>query len=124
MQKIKLYTFGLSAVCLVFGIALIVLSVSVAPDRTGNILLFYFLFAVFIFSTANLIGFLLRRRFGQRELLNQYLRQSARQGLWFTILLALSLLLLSQTLFSWVSGGLLLLTLVFLESYLLTKNNK
>ncbi|MEO8065650.1 MAG: hypothetical protein ABI643_02235 [Candidatus Doudnabacteria bacterium] len=122
MQKIKLYIIGLALAALSFGLGLAVFSNSLGPDRSGNVILFYFLAAVFTFSLLTLAGFFIRRRFGQRELLNHYLSQSVRQGIWFTLLIILSLFLLSKGMFSWLSGGLLVLTLFFLESYLLTKN--
>lgn len=123
MQKIKLYIIGLIVAFLVFGIGMIVLLSSLTPDRTGNIVLFYVLFAALVFASTSLAGFYLRKNLGQRELLNHYMSLSLRQGLWFTMLLSLSMFLLSSGLFSWISGGLLVLTLVFLESYLLTKND-
>jgi len=123
LHKIKLYILGLTVTATVFALGLFVIINNLMPDRTGNILLFYFVFGVLVFCLGVLAGFFLRRSFGQRELLNHYLALSARQGLWFAILLAVSLFLLSIGLFSWISGGLLVLTLVFLESYLLTKSN-
>jgi hypothetical protein len=124
LQKIKLYTIGLGLVCLVFGISLLVLVNSLSPDRLGNILLFYFVSAIFVFSGTALAGFLVRKTLGQREILHHHLRQAIRQGLWFTLLLVISLFLLSRGFFNWISGGLLTLTLIFLEAYLLTKNDR
>lgn len=124
MQKIKLYIIGLTIACLGFGASLVIFTGSLRPDQTGNIVLFYILFAAFTFFFTSLAGYFLRKSWGQREKLHHYLSQASRQGLWFTLLLTLSLFLLSQGLFSWLSGGLLILTLVFLESYLLTKNER
>jgi len=122
LEKIKLYIIVFSVVCLGFALGLLVLLNSLTPDRWGNVLLFYFLLCGFIFSLGTVIGFNLRRFFGQRELLNQYFRSSIRQAVWFTILVVAFMFLLSKNLFNWISGLSLVLCLIFLEAYLLTKN--
>lgn len=122
MQKIKLYIIFISVICLGFLIGLLVLINSLTPDRAGNVLLFYILFGGLVLTASILLGFFLRKSWGQRELLNQYLITSIRQGLWFTLLLTGSMFLLQKNLFSWLNALLLVLCLIFLEAYLLTKN--
>lgn len=124
MQKIKLYTAILAGLSLVFLIALLWLLAAASPALLLNVLLFYILFSALVFCLSILVGVYLRRLWGQREFLNQYFAIAMRQGLWFTILLAVSLILLRHNLFTWINAGLLILTLVFLESYLLTKNDR
>lgn len=124
MHKIKFYTAILAAAALVFLIALLWLTLAASPALLLNVLLFYLLFAGLVFCLSTLAGVYLRQAFGQREFLNQYLAIAMRQGLWFTILLAVSFTLLRHNLFTWINAGLLILTLVFLESYLLTKNDR
>lgn len=124
MHKIKFYTAILAASAIVFFIALLWLTLATSPTLLLNVLLFYLLFAGLVFCLSTLAGVYLRQAFGQREFLNQYLAIAMRQGLWFTILLAVSLALLRHNLFTWINAGLLILTLVFFESYLLTKNDK
>lgn len=124
MHKIKFYTAILAAAALVFLITLLWLIASASPALLLNVLLFYLLFAGLVFCLSTLAGVYLRQVFGQREFLNQYFAIAMRQGLWFTILLAVSLALLRHNLFTWINAGLLILTLVFLESYLLTKNDR
>jgi len=83
---------------------------------------FYAVFLVFCFALATLSGLLFRRMFGQRELAGLYLKNSFRQALWLSLLATISLVLLSLRLFSWINSILLVLTFVFLESYLISKN--
>lgn len=124
MQKIKLYSIFLAGFGSASVIALLWLINSAAPDRAGNIMLFYALAAILMFCLATLAGFYIRRLFGQYEFSNRYYLQASRQGIWFSLLLTVSLFLLSNNLFSWMNAGFLVLTLVFLESYLITKKQQ
>jgi hypothetical protein len=124
MHKIKLYTIVLSALFFVFLIALVILINSSNPDSLSKILLFYFLSSVAVFCLSTLLAFFARRKLGQRELQNQYLRISIREGVWLMIIFEVSLFLLSQNFFTWISVLSLVLTFVFLESYLLTKTHE
>jgi hypothetical protein len=123
LQKIKLYSIILITFSLILLIALLWLINKTAPAGLGNIFLFYLIFGSFVFCVSTLLGLYLRRAWGQREFLNQYFATAMRQGLWFTILLTVSLILARRNLFSWLNAGFLVLTLVFLESYLLTRKN-
>jgi len=123
LQKIKLYIILLVVLLGLSLAALAYILNAFAPDRAGNIILFYVTLALGGFSTATLLGFQLRKLFGQRELLNTYIAQASRQGLWLSLILVIALVLVRQNLFSWINALLLVLTFVFFESYLLTKNN-
>lgn len=123
MSKIKLYITGLFCFAVIFGLSVLILINNTSPDRVGNILLFYFFVFCLLFCVFTVLAFYLRRMFGQRELQNLYLRLSAREGLWLTIIFVGSLFLLSHKFFSWLNAVLLVLIFVFLESYLLSKNN-
>ena len=124
MQKIKIYIIlhSICALMLLFGLFFLINST--APTRLGDILLFYVVSAGLTFSLTTLIGFYLRKMFGRRELISNYYSLSARQAIWFMVLVCASLFLLNQKLFTWINAGLLVLTLVFLEAYLLTKNDR
>ena len=124
MQRIKIYIIlhSICALLLLFGLFFLINST--APARFSDILLFYAVSAGLTFSLAALIGFYVRKMFGRRELINYYYMLSVRQAVWFVILVCASLFLLNQKLFTWVNAGLLVLTLVFLEAYLLTKNDR
>jgi hypothetical protein len=104
--------------------ALVFVIHSFAPDRTGNIVLFYALAGLLIFSMTSIAGFYLRRLFGQPEFSGSYAAGASRQGLWLSLILIISLILLRHNLFTWINGGLLTLTFIFFESYLLTRSSK
>ena len=123
MQKIKI-SLILLAVLLILSLgALAWLINSFTPSRSGLVLLFYVLTTLAGFAASTLIGFYLRKLIGQREFLNSYISSASRQGVWFSLILVVSLVLLSRNLFTWINASFLILTFVFFESYLLTKNN-
>ncbi|HEX9504332.1 MAG TPA: hypothetical protein VF974_08530 [Patescibacteria group bacterium] len=122
MQKIKIYLI-LLAVLLFLGLGSLAFIVNTfAPDQAIYITLFYFLILLSGFAAATLTGFYIRRLIGQRELLNDYIGQATRQGFWLALILVISLILSHHGLFSWINAGLLVLTFIFFEFYLLTKN--
>ncbi len=124
LQKIKLH-ITLLFVLLILSLAALVYVLSVfTPDMPGSIVLFYFIVAFGGFAAATLLGFQIRKLFGQREFSKNYFTQASRQGLWLSLILVISLILLRYNLFSLINAGLLVLTFVFFESYLLTKNNR
>jgi hypothetical protein len=122
VQKIKIYIILLS-VLLILGLSSLIFIVnSFAPDRTNYVILFYLLVGLCGFAAATLIGFYLRRVFGQREFLNNYIVEASRQGVWLALIVIISLFLSHSGLFTWLNAGLLVFTFIFFESYLLTKN--
>lgn len=109
-------------VALVSAIGLVIVLTTVSPDSVTNILLFYLGTFGLCLSVFTLAGFYLRRLFGSRELAEKYLSLSSRQALWFSLIVLISLLLSSYQLFSWTNAVFLLLVFVFLESYIISKN--
>ena len=122
MQKIKLYLIFLTVILISSLIVLAWLINAYPPEQINYLLLFYFLVALIGFALFTLIGFYLRKLFGQRELLNTYIGSAVRQGIWLALILVTALLLVHLNLFSWINATLLVMTFVFFESYLLTKN--
>ena len=117
MQKIKLYYSLLLILSVLSLLALVWLVNVLSPDRLSNLMFFYLLAGMAIFSLGTIFIFSMRRRFGQRELAGNYLSTSSRQGLWLAIILIISLFLLHRNLFNWTSALLLILTFIFFESY-------
>lgn len=92
------------------------------PESSAlNRFLFYTDFAILSYMVACLAGFYLRQRWGQREFRTKHFAVSARQAVWFMILLTASLYLLSHDLFSLVNSILLVLALIFLESFFIAR---
>jgi hypothetical protein len=92
-----------------------------SPVNALKILFFYIALSVLTFSTLTLLGFNVRKLVGQRELSQRYFFLAARQSLWLTLIVIISLLLSSHGLFSWINALFLIFVFIFLESYLLTK---
>lgn len=84
-----------------------------------NVVLFYLDLLVLIMSTAALAGFQLRQMFGQRERAENYFFVSLRQAVWFSVIIAGSLILQSSGLFNLLNAAILVLAFIFLESYFL-----
>ena len=122
MQKIRFYLISLLVLFLLSLVALVYVFGVFSPDQTNIIVLVYVLAAVATFSATTLIGFYLRRLFGQREFLGNYASSASRQGFWLAIILVVSLLLSHNNLFTWTNAGLLVFAFIFFESYLLTKD--
>ncbi len=111
------------SILLVLGLgSLILVANLLTPDKFSNVLLVYLVVALIGFAAATLGGFYIRKLFGQREFLNNYIGQASRQGIWLSIILVVSLVLTHQGLFTWINAALLVLTFIFFESYLLTKD--
>jgi hypothetical protein len=93
-----------------------------SPESWGSLAIFLFLVCWLSFSVFVLLGFYLRRMFGQPELLNKYFSIAVRQGIFLALILTASLVLASQGLFSWINAMFLVLAVVFFESFLAAKN--
>lgn len=119
-KTIKFYTAVLYA-ALIASILLLALIVS-QLDPTSSLFaqfLFYTDLFVFVLSLSTLFSFYLRKMIGQPEQVNNYLKTAFRQGIWFGILIVVSMILQSFGLFSLLNAVFLVIALVFLESYFL-----
>jgi len=109
---------------LVFGASTIgglILLSNTKPDSFSTITLFYLCVWGFVLSLLTLIGFNIRKRFGQREFVLRFMFLAFRQAFWLSLLVVSSLLLSSFRLFTWINAGILTGVFIFLESYLLTR---
>ena len=123
MNNPRVYMRLFMASAMIFGVGLVLVLLLLPPQKFVNVLFFYTDLSLFSFSVFVLLGIMIRRLIGQREFINLYFSVSLRQALWFCIILISSLLLLRYNLFTLTTVGFIVLTLVFLESYLLVKNN-
>lgn len=123
MHKIKLYILLLGLGAVGFTGFLITIIKNQNPESFGSIILFYSILFAASFCIFTLLGFYARRLMGQRELVQRYLDLSARQAVWLSLIVLISLFLLSQNWFNWLNAGLLVLTLISLEAYLIVKRN-
>jgi hypothetical protein len=72
-----------------------------------------------IYCLAFCIGFFIRRRFGLRELAREQLIVSVREAILLAIVAVVSLILLPLGFFTLLNALLLVLSVIFLESYFL-----
>lgn len=126
MQRIlKIYVLGVSLFAVLSFLGLIAIIYLLDPTQGfTNKLLFYLDFAIFVFLLGSLLGYYLRKKFGQRELQLRHFRVSIRQAVWFSVLITTSLFLISNDLFSLTNTILLLLALIFLESFFVSRQNR
>jgi hypothetical protein len=122
VHKVKFYLISLSVLLILSIGALIWLTNSFTPDKAAVIAMFYGLIALMFFSGATLLGFYLRRVFGQREFLTTYVTTASRQGFWLSMILVVSLLLLHQGWFTWLNAMFLIFVFIFLELFLLSRD--
>ncbi len=104
---------------LIFSIAAFIFIVTVL-DPTGSksaILTFYLNLFILTLSSSALLAYYLRQSFGQRELSYRHLVISFRQGLWFSLLIVVSMNLQVYGLFSALNAMFLTIALIFLEAY-------
>lgn len=90
----------------------------------GTLALFYASTGGFVLAAAALAMYLIRAKLGLRERIKRHFYVSLRQGLWVAVLFAASMYLQSAQLFSWMSSGLLVVALIFLESYFLNNERE
>lgn len=124
-QLIKNYILVLWFLLTVTLGALILVIIRLDPTNGKfNLVVFYLDFAILIYCASCLVGYYLRKSIGQREYLNQYLKTSLRQSLWFSSLATISLLLKAFSLFTTLNVSLFLIALIFLESFFLVKTQR
>ncbi|HTL39470.1 MAG TPA: hypothetical protein VL306_01520 [Methylomirabilota bacterium] len=124
MQKNKLYIILHATSVIVFGTGVVITLFLVPPEGWTHLLLFYSLLCLCSFSVFSLIGMYVRKWFGQRELIGQYMVTASRQAVWLTIILAGALALASRNLLTWLNATFLVLAVVCFESYLIVKNDR
>ena len=94
----------------------------VDPETTNWIgfWLIYITLFVSLVGTASIIGFLIRFLALKQQLIWEAVKEAFRQSFLFALLVIISLILLSQDLFTWLNIALLVLGLSAVEFFLLT----
>lgn len=128
-MSIKKYLILMGIATLICWLSLITVLYCIDPTATSTIgyICFYASLFFSLLGTFSLIGLCARLLLKREEIPFRYIGISLRQGLWFSILVTTSLLLMGQKLFTWWSMGLLVLGLIILEIFFLSframKNN-
>ncbi len=122
MKNITLYLFFflLLAALGIIGLVLVISRLD-PDDGPVNPFLFYLTLFATVLSVSTLIGYSIRRRWGQREFLKRYLSVSFRQAVWFGLILTLGMFLQANDLFSLLNAAFLIIMFVSLEAYFLTR---
>ncbi|MFA5886869.1 MAG: hypothetical protein WC863_03810 [Patescibacteria group bacterium] len=119
LKKYLLVMGGLTIIC--WGVFLFVADL-VNPDTTNWLGFFLFYAALFIalVGTVALLGFVLRFVALKKELAFNLVRNSFRQSFLFSCFIIILLILKSQSLFTWLNLGLLLIIFTILELFLIS----
>lgn len=96
------------------------------PFSGGIIAVFFFYASLFlaIVGSFAIIGFILRRKFLQGELIFRQVAVTFRQAFWFGLLVTISLGLKKMNMLTWYNSLLLILVLVVLEFFFLSTKRK
>jgi hypothetical protein len=121
LQKNRFFLILLGIAAVIGGIGLFVAVSTLSPDTGAHVFIFYLVLAFLAFSLFTLLGTYLRKLRGSREMVSMYLAVSARQAIWLTSILIISLILSSLGLFTWLNALFLILAFVFFEFYLTSK---
>lgn len=117
---VKVYTTLLAGLLIasIVGFLVIISGFDPAKSRIAVLLLYLDVFFL-VLSLSSLSAFYLRSVWGQREHSRRHFLVSFRQGLWFSILVVISMNLQAFGLFSTLNALFLAIALVFLEAYFL-----
>ena len=99
---------------------------TVDPDLTDwiGLTLFYSSLFLSIVGSAAIIGFLLRFVILKQKLAWQIVKEAFRQSFLFALLIIVSLILLSYSLFTWLNLLFLIIGLTILEFFMLSMERK
>ena len=95
---------------------------SINPEITNwlGFLLFYVSLFLSIIGTSALVGFLVRFVFLKKHIAFRLVKEAFRQSFLFAFLIVISLILLSQDLFTWLNIFFLIISLSVLEFFMLS----
>jgi hypothetical protein len=122
-MSLKKYLIFMSLLTLFCWLAWLVVLYFINPQEAGIVgfLLFYCSLFVALVGTFSLLGFFLRVWFSRQEVIFRHLGISTRQSLWFSLLLVGVLIMQGAGYMRWWSVGLLVLLLIILEFFFLSK---
>ena len=124
-MSIKRYLILMGIASLICWLSLVTVVYCIDPTATTNVGYFCFYASLFfsLLGTFSLIVLIIRLAIKRHEIPFRNIGISLRQGLWFSIFITMSLAILGQKLFSWWSIGLLLLCLIILETFFLSRRH-
>lgn len=107
-------------------LALVVIVFKIDPYNAGFIGLFSFYLILFLalVGTLSLVGFFIRFIFLRKMVLFRHIGVTLRQAVLFSVLVAVSLMLQSNQLFTWWNALLLILSFTLLEFFFLSREGR
>jgi len=122
-MSLKKYLIFMSLLTLFCWLAWLIVLYFINPQEAGIVgfLLFYCSLFVALVGTFSLLGFFLRVWFSRQEVIFKHLGISTRQSLWFSLLMVGVLIMQGAGYMRWWSVGLLVLLLIVLEFFFLSK---
>lgn len=122
LMTLRQYLAIMSIMTLICWTAWIYIVFTIDPDLTNWIgfLLFYLALFLALTGTAALAGFTVRFAALRQKLAFYSVKEAFRQSFLFSALIIVSLLLLSQHLFTWLNLGILIVGLSILEYFLIS----
>lgn len=124
-MTLKSYLTIMTILTLICWVALVYVVFAINPETTNWIgfLLFYIALSLSLIGTATLVGFVIRFIALKQTLVFRSVKEAFRQSFLFATLIVISLLLLSQSLFTWLNLFFLVVGLSILEFFLLSYKN-
>lgn len=121
-MTLKHYIISMSIMTTITWSVFVYILFIIDPENTNwlGFVLFYATLFVSLVGTASMAGFLVRFLMLKQQLVWEAVKEAFRQSFLFALLLIISLVLLSQDLFTWLNIILLVLGLSALEYFLLT----
>ena len=122
-MNLRQYLIMMSIGTLICWLIWIIVLGNVDPKESGIIGLLFFYLSLFLSLTGtfSVIGFFLRKKFVKNEIVVfKHVRHTFRQGILISLILIVSLLMLQFHWLNWLTGVLLVLLFLILESIMLS----
>jgi len=122
-MSLKKYLFIMTFITVICWIAWLVVLFYFSPDEGGFITFCLFYLSLFfaLIGTYSLLGFFGRVWFSKEQVIFRHLGISTRQSLWFSLLIIGTLMMQGVDFLRWWSVLLLIITLVLLEFFFLSR---
>jgi len=119
----KNFTSGLITSTLIFGVALLVLTLTISPEK-GPVAIGAYLVSIFFFlmGIVALLEFFIRRWWQHNELLFENVKTSIRQAVLFSGFICSLLLLAAMRLLTWWDALILGISFILIELYFKTRS--
>lgn len=121
-MTLRKYLIIMSIMTIISWIIFVYVLLSINPEITNwlGFMLFYISLFLSIIGTSALVGFLVRFVFLKKHMAFRLVKEAFRQSFLFAFLIVISLILLSQNLFTWLNIFFLIISLSLLEFFMLS----